>query len=169
MKLSATRVKALRDPGRYSDGDGLHLFIGKNGRKSWVQRITVDGRRRDIGLGGYPTVSLAQARKRASDNREAIGSGRDPVADKRRPAMPTFSEAAYTVHEANKPRWRNGSHTSAWIQTLERHAFPKIGNKHRQISRTDVLDVLTHLVDAPRDGPACATEDANDIQVGYGE
>ena len=146
MKLSATRVKALRDPGRYSDGDGVHLFIGKNGRKSWVQRITVDGRRRDIGLGGYPTVSLAQARKRASDNLEAIGNGRDPVADKRRPSMPTFSEAAYAVHEANKPRWRNGSHTSAWIQTLERHAFPKIGNKHIDtISRTDVLTVLTPI------------------------
>ena len=80
-------------------------------------------------LGGYPTISLAQARKRASDNREAIGNGRDPVADKRRPSTPTFSEAAHAVHEANKPRWRNGSHTRAWIQTLERHAFPKIGSK----------------------------------------
>jgi hypothetical protein len=59
LKLSATRVKALSEPGRYSDGDGLHLFIKKNGRKSWVQRITVDGRRRDVGLGGYPTISLA--------------------------------------------------------------------------------------------------------------
>ncbi len=144
MKLSATRVKALTDPGRYSDGDGLHLFITKKGRKSWVQRVTVDGRRRDIGLGGYPSVSLAQARKRASDNRETIGNGRDPLAEKRRPAMPTFSEAAHAVHEANKPRWRNGSHTSAWIQTLERHAFPKIGNKPiNTIGRTDVLAVLT--------------------------
>ena len=97
MKLSATRVKALRNPSRYSDGEGLHLFIGKNGRKSWVQRITVDGRRRDIGLGGFPTVSLAQARKRASDNREAIGNGRDPVAEKRRPSIPTFSETAYAA------------------------------------------------------------------------
>ena len=146
MKLSATRARALRDPGRYSDGDGLHLFIHKNGRKSWVQRITADGRRRDIGLGGYPTVSLAQARKRATDNREAISSGRDPVAEKHRPAMPTFREAAHIVHEANKPRWRNGSHTSAWIQTLERHAFPKIGNKKIDtVSRADVLSVLTPI------------------------
>ena len=103
MKLSATRVKALRNPGRYSDGEGLHLFIGKNSRKSWVQRITAGGRRRDIGLGGFPTVSLAQARKRAPDNREAIGNGRDPVAGKRRPSTPTFSETAYAVHEANIP------------------------------------------------------------------
>ena len=146
MKLSATRVKALRDPGRYSDGDGLHLFINKKGRKSWVHRITVGGRRRDIGLGGYPTVSLAQARMRASDNREAISNGRDPVADKRRPSTPTFREAAHAVHEANKPRWRNGSHTRAWIQTLERHAFPKIGSKPIDtISRTDVLAVLTPI------------------------
>ena len=146
MKLSATRVRALRDPGRYSDGDGLHLFINRSGRKSWVQRITVDGRRRDIGLGGYPKVSLGQARKRASDNREEVGNGMDPVAEKRRPSVPTFSEAAYTVHEANRPRWRNGSHTRAWIQTLERHAFPKIGNKPIDaISRTDVLAVLTPI------------------------
>ena len=112
MKLSATEVKALSEPGRHTDGDGLHLFISKTGGKSWVQRITIDGRRRDIGLGGYPSVSLAQARKRASDNREAVGNGRDPVAEKHRPAMPTFREASYAVHEANKPRWRNGSHTS---------------------------------------------------------
>ena len=146
MKLSATRARALRDPGRYSDGDGLHLFINKNGRKSWVQRITVGGRRRDIGLGGFPTVSLAQARKRATDNREAIGNGKDPVADKRKLSNPTFGEAAHAVHEANKPRWRNGSHARAWIQTLERHAFPKIGNKPiNTISRTDVLTVLTPI------------------------
>ena len=143
MKLSATRVKALKDPGRYSDGNGLHLFISKKGGKSWVQRIMIDGRRRDIGLGGYPAVSLAQARKRAVDNREAIGNGRDPVADKRRAPVPTFGDAAYAVHEANKPRWRNGSHTRAWIQTLERHAFPKIGDTQiDKIGRNDVLAVL---------------------------
>ena len=54
MPLSATRVKALKEPGRYSDGGGIHLFISKAKRKSWVLRITIDGRRRDIGLGGYP-------------------------------------------------------------------------------------------------------------------
>ena len=146
MKLSATRVRALKAPGRYSDGDGLHLFISKRGGKSWVQRKTVDGRRRDIGLGGYPSVSLAQARKRAADNREAIANGRDPVADKHKAAMPTFSEAAYVVHEVNKPRWRNVSHTSAWIQTLERHAFPKIGRRRiDSISGSDVLNVLTPI------------------------
>ena len=79
MPLSATRVKALKDPGRFSDGGGLHLFISKAGRKSWVQRITIDGHRRDIGLGGFPSVSMAQAREKAADYRAAVAGGRDPT------------------------------------------------------------------------------------------
>ena len=146
MKLTATGVKALRKPGRHSDGDGLHLFITKTGNKSWVQRIVIDGRRRDIGLGGYPTVSLAQARRRTLDNRDAVENGKDPVAEKHRPAVPTFKDAALTVHEANKPRWRNESHATGWIQTLQRHAFPKIGNKPiNTITRSDLLSILTPI------------------------
>ena len=90
MALSATRVRALKEPGRYSDAGGLHLYVNKAGRKSWVLRITVDGRRRDIGLGGFPSVSLARAREKAADNRTAVAAGRDPLAAKRAPAMPTF-------------------------------------------------------------------------------
>ena len=124
MALSATRVKALKEPGRYSDGDGLHLYVNKAGRKSWVLRITVDRRRRDIGLGGFPSVSLARAREKATDNRTAVAAGRDPLAAKRAPAMPTFREAARAVHEVNTPRWRNVRHVASWMQTLERHAMP---------------------------------------------
>ena len=146
MALSATRVKALKDPGRYSDGGGLHLFITKAGRKSWVLRITVDGRRRDIGLGGYPSVSLAQAREKAATHRATVADGRDPVAEKKAPAMPTFRDAAHAVHEANRPRWRNPRHASGWIQTLERHAMPKLGNiPLDKIGRGDVLQVLTPI------------------------
>ncbi len=143
MALSAARVKALKEPGRYSDGGGLHLFISKAGRKSWVLRITVDGRRRDIGLGGYPSVSLALAREKTVENRAAIAEGRDPVAEKHSPAMPTFRQAAQAVHKANKPRWRNGKHTASWLQTLERHAMPRLGNTTLdRIERSHVLAVL---------------------------
>ena len=51
LALSATRVKALKEPGRYSDGGGLHVYISKAGRKSWVLRITIDGRRTRYRLG----------------------------------------------------------------------------------------------------------------------
>ena len=146
MALSATRVKALKEPGRYSDGGGLHVYISKAGRKSWVLRITIDGRRRDIGLGGFPTVSLAKAREKAVDNRAAVAEGRDPLAEKHAPAMPTFREAACAVHEANKSRWRNAKHISSWIQTLERHAMPTLANTPLdRIGRGDVLRVLTPI------------------------
>ena len=146
MTLSATRAKALRDPGRYSDGGGLHLYISKSGTKSWVQRITIDGRRRDIGLGGYPSVGLALAREKAAENRAAVAGGRDPLVDKRSPVMPTFREAARAAHEANIPRWRNAKHIASWMQTLERHAIPRLGNLPLdRIDRGQVLGVLTPI------------------------
>ena len=146
MALSATRAKALKDPGRYADGGGLHLYISKAGGKSWVQRITIDRRRRDIGLGAFPSVGLAQAREKAADNRAAVAEGRDPVAEKHSPAMPTFREAARAVHAANNPRWRNDRHAASWLQTLERHAMPVIGNTPLdRIDRGAVLRVLTPI------------------------
>ena len=146
MTLSATIAKSLKDPGRYSDGGGLHLFISKLGSKSWVQRITIDGRRRDIGLGGFPSVSLALAREKAAENRAAVAGGRDPLVDKRSPVMPTFREAARAAHEANIPRWRNARHIASWMQTLERHAIPKLSNLPLdRIDRGEVLRVLTPI------------------------
>ena len=85
-QLTAAKVKAVTEPGRYGDGAGLYLYIAPSGSKSWVQRIVVNGRRRDIGLGGYPTVGLAEARTQAASNRVVVSEGRDPVAEKRRPA-----------------------------------------------------------------------------------
>ena len=146
MALSATRAKALKDPGRYADSGGLHLYISKAGRKSWVQRITIDRRRRDIGLGAFPSFGLAQAREKAADNRAAVAEGRDPVAEKHSPALPTFREAARAVHAANKPRWRNDRHSASWLQTLERHAMPTLGNTPLdRIDRGAVLRVLTPI------------------------
>ena len=146
MALSATRVKALKEPGRYSDGGGLHLYISKARRKSWVLRITIDGRRRDIGLGAFPSVSLAKAREKAGDHRAVVANGRDPLADKRALAIPTFREAARAVHEANKPRWRNAKHVAGWMQSLERHVMPTLGNTFLdRIDQGDVLRVLTPI------------------------
>ena len=146
--LTHAKVKALKTPGRYGDGGSLYLNVAKSGSKSWVQRIAIDGRRRDVGLGGFPGVSLAKARERASQNRDAIADGRDPVAEKRtpKPAMPTFREAARACHEMNRPRWRNEKHAANWLATLERHAMPKLGQLPvDRITRADVLAVLTPI------------------------
>ena len=145
-KLTAAKVKALRDPGRYGDGAGIYLVVRPTGSKAWVQRTVVDGRRRDIGLGGYPTVTLAKARERAAANRASIVDGRNPTADKRKPTTPTFKEAAYAVLEMNRPRWKSEKHGANWIQMLERHAMPILGNMAvDRVDRTHVLSVLVPI------------------------
>ena len=144
--LTAAKVKALTKPGMHHDGRGLYLRVAPGGSKSWMLRATIDGRRRDIGLGGYPAVSLAKARQFADAHRLAVAEGRDPLAEKRRAATPTFAEAAVKVHEANLPRWKNGKHTDQWINTLRTYAFPTIGKMSLdRITRRDVLAVLTPI------------------------
>ena len=144
--LTAAKVKALTKPGMHHDGRGLYLRVAPGGSKGWMLRATIDGRRRDIGLGGHPTVTLAKARQLAEAHRLAVAEGRDPLAEKRRAKMPSFREAAETVHAANLPRWRNGKHTGQWINTLRTYAFPVIGNlRLDRITRRDVLAVLTPI------------------------
>ncbi len=148
--LTFTKAKSLNKPGMHGDGDGLYLNVTRAGSRSWVQRIVIAGRRRDIGLGPFPTVSLARARTLAAANRTAVAEGGDPIAEKqearRKAAIPTFRQAAERTFEANKPRWRNGKHTVSWWQTLERHAFPVLGDTPvNGIGREHVLQVLTPI------------------------
>ena len=93
-KLTDRSVRNLKTPGRFPDGETLYLKIWPGGAKSWVQRLVIGGRRTDLGLGAYPVVSLAQARRKAQDNRALAKSGGDPLAEKREEAMvaatPTF-------------------------------------------------------------------------------
>ena len=145
-KLTAAKIRAIRDKGRYGDGDGLYLSVSAAGTKSWVMRAVVSGRRRDIGLGGYPAVSLAKARERAAANRSAIVERRDPIAEKRSHARPTFKVAAETVHQLSRPRWRSQKNGQQWLTSLERHAYPVLGHKRiDDINRGDVLGVLTPI------------------------
>ena len=145
-KLTVAHVRRLSESGRYGDGETLFLNVARGGSKSWIQRITIDGHRRDIGLGGWPVVSLAEARELAFENRRVVRRGGDPLAEKRRARMPTFREAARRTFDANRPRWRNAKHVSQWMQTLERHALPKIGGAPvDRITQADVLHVLTPI------------------------
>ena len=145
-RLTAVKVKSIDKPGRYGDGNGLYLNVAKGGSKSWVHRITIDGVRRDMGLGGYPVVSLAQARARAASNRSAVANGVNPIVEKRRAATPTFREAALQVYAINLPTWRNRKHAAQWISTLQTYAYPVIGDmKVDAIRKIDVLACLTPI------------------------
>ena len=145
-KLTAAGVRAASRPGLHGDGGTLYLAVAPGGSKSWIQRVTVAGRRRDIGLGGYPVVSLAKARQRAMANRVAIADGIDPLAEKRRANTPTFRAAAVATFEANRPRWRSDRTARAWMQSLEKHAFPEIGHlRVDRIGQEDLLRILKPL------------------------
>ena len=83
-RLTATMLRAARKPGLYGDGGTLYLRVGPGGSKSWVQRITVNGKRRDIGLGGCSVVTLQEAREQAIDNRRRVFRGVDPLPGRRK-------------------------------------------------------------------------------------
>ncbi len=145
-KLTIAKVKALSAPGRYGDGATLYLFITPGGTKSWVQRVTIAGRRSDIGLGAFPTISLARARQLAAANRTLIAEGGDPLEAKRETAVPTFREAAQKTFEANKTRWRNAKATANWMQQLEKYAFPILGGMRvDRVGREHLLRVLSPI------------------------
>ena len=146
-KMTYAEAKSLRKPGFYAMGDTLYLRIGTGEGKSWVQRLTINGKRHDIGLGSFRLVTLAEARDRAFENRKAARiHKRDPLAEKRKARLPTFRDAAVQTHEALKPSWRNGKHTRNWLQAMEKHVFPVIGaTQIDRLGREDVLKILTPL------------------------
>jgi len=145
-KLSASFVKTVNRPGRYGDGRGgfgLSLLVKptSTGRlsKTWSQRLRVHGRPVNIGLGAYPIVTLAEARKAAVANRREVAQGRDP----RSGGIPTFAQAVEKVVAIHRPSWRSGKYAVQWRGTLKNHAFPRLGHKPvDEITTADVMSVL---------------------------
>ncbi|MCY4514346.1 MAG: integrase arm-type DNA-binding domain-containing protein, partial [Candidatus Tectomicrobia bacterium] len=142
-KLTAVFVRNAK-PGMYYDEHGLILRVMPTGSKQWVQRITIQGRRRDLGLGGYPIISLAEAREQAFNNRKLARAGGDPLALRQRPNVPTFAEAAETVIELHKDTWKNGGKSAAqWRSSLRDYVMPKLGKRRVDtITTADVMNVL---------------------------
>ena len=147
-KLSPLAVKALKKPGRYSDGNGLYLVISPTASKKWILRTIVQGTRTDIGLGGHSTTTLAEAREEAARLRKIARKGGNPL-DERKKAqakMPTFQQAATMVHQEHSAAWKNEKHAAQWINTLKEYAFPYFGNMSvDQIGTAEVLKVLSQI------------------------
>ena len=151
--LSAAMVRTVNRPGMYADGNGLNLKVVSSGAKRWVQRVTIGGKRHNLGLGGYSAVSLAEARELAAENQRAIRQGRDPLAEKhlaeedlRRPPVPAFTQAAEQVIEMRRPTWSNTKHASQWENTLRTYAHPVIGRRMvDEITTSDILAILTPI------------------------
>ena len=155
--LTAAKVRTLKTPGRYGDGGGLYLNIAKGGTKSWIQRIRIEGKRTDKGLGSAADVSLSAARKIADANRVAVSEGRNPFKKAVRERMarlgsldlvPTFEEAARKLHadKVQAGEISSDKHARNWIQMLEKHAFPEFADTPvDEVTQREVKDFLERL------------------------
>lgn len=137
-ELSATEVRRLNKAGCHAVGGapGLMLQVTDAGGKSWLLRTMVGNRRREIGLGGFPGVTLAQAREKAREMKELVRQGVDPVEQRRaaRAALEassaanlTFKEAAEKFLASKTVEFRNAKHAAQWGATLATYAYPTIG------------------------------------------
>ena len=131
---------------RFSDGDGLSLVVRPNGSKAWQVRIVKDGRKTDQGIGGYPDVGLAAARREAKVRRDAAASARVSALE---PAsvegsnVSTFAKVAEMYLNANAPTWKHPKTETNMRGQLTRHAYPAFGQRPiGDIRRSDVMAVL---------------------------
>jgi integrase len=137
-ELGALEVKRLTEPGMYPVGGvaGLYLLVAPTGGRSWILRTKVGDKRREIGLGGFPDVSLSDARTRAKEEKQDISKGIDPIEKKReakstlktaQSLAKTFKACATSYIDTHKDGWRNEKHAQQWTKTLEKYAYPVIG------------------------------------------
>ncbi|WP_429018726.1 tyrosine-type recombinase/integrase [Comamonas sp. 4034] len=152
-QLSDRAVVALKAEGRHAVGGvaGLHLRVSA-GHRGWVLRVKVGDARKDMGLGAYPVVSLAEARERAWKIHESIREGRDPVAPRRKQRQALLAQAAtektfrWCTEEflkAKSSEWKNAKHRQQWENTLETYAMPALANL--AVSVIDLPHVLACL------------------------
>lgn len=157
-ELTALDVKRISKPGRHAVGviPGLMLVVKPvTLSKSWILRIVIGNKRRNIGLGGYPEISLADARNRAREAKRLIEQGIDPIERKKaildalrasQNGRMTFREAAYKCHEKKMSEFRNKKHGLNWINSVEKYAFPVIGNVAvEDVNLQHILDVLNPI------------------------
>ena len=158
-EMSALELKRLEHPGGRGNATfnvggvtGLQLQVTPRGAKSWLLRVTIGNRRRKVGLGSYPTVTLAAARQRARDALDRIAAGADPVEERRaaqaalRAAQArslTFAEAMAKFAPKKLAEFRSEKQRRLWRSSLEMHALPVLGDiPVDKITRADVLRVL---------------------------
>lgn len=140
--VGATGKNAL-PPGRHSDGNGLFLFVDESGAKRWIFMFTWEGRKREMGLGSFRTLTLAEARAKASEQRALLDKGVNPL-DSRKVAagVPTFGELAEAVIVARRADWRGKKTEQGWRNSLFNHAASLAPLKVDAVTTVDVLEVL---------------------------
>lgn len=144
--LTAAFLAKELDPGKYHDGGNLGLFlrVEPNGNRFWVQRLTINGTRRELGLGSYPTIKLADARAKATENKRTVMLSRDPLEEKRKARETiTFAKAMDLYLAKKDAEFGNEKHRKQWRATLDTYAVPVIGKvRVNAIETRHILRVL---------------------------
>ena len=147
-KLSALFVKKTNKPGKYSDGLGLYLIVEPTGSKRWEQRLTIKGKRCDLGLGSTKLVTLEEARLTAQSNKKTAKDGGDPRQFKKlqEGERLSFYEVTLSAHQVLAPTLKTEKYAEQWLATLENHVFKVIGHKPiSSITSADILSVLAPI------------------------
>jgi integrase len=146
--LTALEVKRIQTEGRHPVGTvpGLYLTVrGANLTKAWLLRIVVNGNRRDIGLGGYPGVTLAGAIEKARELRGDVSDGLDPLLKRKadKAAAMTFKDCAEQYIASHKAGWKNVKHGQQWENTLATYVHPTMGAlRVKDVKTEHVMRVL---------------------------
>ena len=160
---TAREIERLTERGRYACGHGLYLQISEWGTRAWIFRYRRGGHARHVGLGSCTYVTLAEARERAFEYRRLLARGGDPLAEKHGAKLEqqrtaarakTFEQVAREYIAAHENTWRGDGSRKQWTQSLEQHAFKKIG--HISIADITVTDVLAVLDPIAREIPETA-------------
>lgn len=140
--LNAMKARRLNS-GKYADGQGLWLIKRNYVQGKWIVRLTIDGKRREMGLGPFPDVQLAEARERAATARRKVRDGIDPIAERQSEKLLSnrlsVEEAINGCLEARKAELKNDGAAGRWLSPLSVHVIPKIGN-------TAIEDVDQHVL-----------------------
>ncbi len=147
-RLNASTVKAS-GPGKYADGGGLWLHKRRDGGGQWFLRVSVHGRRREMGLGSIQSVSLKEARQSADHWRSVVRAGKDPIKERRHQQreairnLHCLNEIAHDAFDSRKAELKDDGKAGRWFTPLQLHVLPTLGKVPvAEIDQIDIRDVL---------------------------
>ena len=135
--------------GKHIDGAGLWFIKRADGGAQWMLRVSLGGKRREMGLGGFPDVSLKEASELATDYRKMARQGVDPIkmrSQQRREALrpkSSLADIAEAAYEAKKAELKNDGINARWLSPLQLHVLPKLGNLSvEEVTQQDIAQTL---------------------------